>query len=128
MISTTAKMKQKTSALLMLASALLFVPLAAAHAFLERAIPGAGTAVHQSPAQLKLWFSERLEPAFSNVDVQDANHKRVDKGDSQVAGDDGKLLQTSLPPLAPGKYHVTWRVLSVDTHVAKGEFDFDIAP
>jgi methionine-rich copper-binding protein CopC len=121
-------MKQRMSALLTLASALSFVPLAAAHAFLERAIPGAGSAVHEAPAQLKLWFSERLEPAFSNVEVQDSHHDRVDKGDSQVAGADAKLLQISLPPLAPGKYHVTWRVLSVDTHVAKGEFDFDIAP
>jgi len=37
-----------------LASALVFAPLAAAHAFLDYAIPGVGSAVHEPPAQLKL--------------------------------------------------------------------------
>ena len=111
-----------------LASTLVFVPLAVAHAFLDHAIPGVGSAVHESPAQLKLWFSERLEPEFSTVEVLDRRGKRVDKGDPQVDGADPMLLRISLPLLAPGTYSVTWRVLSVDTHVAKGLFTFDIAP
>ncbi len=109
-------------------SAAAFVPLAAAHAFLDHAIPGVGSAVHQSPAQLSLWFSERLDSPFSNAEVLDGDGKRVDRGDSQVDNTDPTLLRISLPPLAPGKYRVTWRVLSVDTHVAKGEFTFDVAP
>jgi copper resistance protein C len=111
-----------------LASALLIAPLAAAHAFLDHAIPGVGSAVHESPAQLKLWFSERLEPEFSTVEVLDERGKRVDKGDPQVDSADPMLLRLSLPLLAPGRYNVTWRVLSVDTHVARGQFTFDIAP
>ena len=121
-------MKQRLLMLLTLASTLAFVPLAAAHAFLDHAIPGAGSAVHQSPAQLRLWFSQRLDPPFSTAEVLDGSGARVDKGDSQVDSADATLLRISLPPLAPGKYRVTWRVLSVDTHVAKGEFTFDIAP
>jgi len=54
--------------------------------------------------------------------------KRVDKGDPQVDSADRMLLRISLPPLAPGRYRVSWRVLSVDTHVATGQFTFDIAP
>jgi len=111
-----------------LASALVFAPLAAAHAFLDYAIPGVGSAVHEPPAQLKLWFSERLEPEFSTVEVLDRTGKRVDKGDPQVDSADRMLLRISLPPLAPGRYRVSWRVLSVDTHVATGQFTFDIAP
>ena len=111
-----------------LASALVFAPLAAAHAFLDYAIPGVGSAVHEPPAQLKLWFSERLEPEFSTVEVLDRMGKRVDKGDPQVDSADRMLLRISLPPLAPGRYRVTWRVLSVDTHVAAGQFTFEIAP
>jgi copper resistance protein C len=111
-----------------LASALLTAPLAAAHAFLDHAIPGAGSAVHESPAQLKLWFSERLEPEFSTVEVLDRRGKRVDKGDPRVDSADPMLLRISLPLLASGRYNVTWRVLSVDTHVARGQFTFDIAP
>jgi copper resistance protein C len=111
-----------------LASTLVFVPLAAAHAFLDHAIPGVGSAVHESPSQIKLWFSERLEPEFSTVEVLDRRGKRVDKGDPQVDSADPMLLRISLPLLSPGRYRVTWRVLSVDTHVARGQFTFDIAP
>jgi len=50
------------------------------------------------------------------------------KGDPQVDSADRMQLRISLPPLAPGRYRVSWRVLSVDTHVATGQFTFDIAP
>jgi methionine-rich copper-binding protein CopC len=114
--------------LLALASVSIFAPLAAAHAFLDHAMPGVGSAVREPPAQLKLWFSERLEPEFSTVEVLDRSGKRVDRGDQQVDSADRMLLRISLPPLAPGRYRVIWRVLSVDTHVTTGQFTFDIAP
>ncbi len=99
---------------------------ASAHARLERAVPAAGSAVRESPPQLKLWFTERLEPAFSKVQVFDRNGKQVDKGDPEVDRADAKLLRVSLPTLAPGTYRVKWRVLSVDTHVSKGDFTFNV--
>jgi methionine-rich copper-binding protein CopC len=126
MVASTTGMKRRLSVLLTLASALGFGPLAAAHAFLDHAIPGAGSAVHRSPAQLSLWFSERLDPPFSKAEVLDVSGKRVDAGDPQVDSADPKLLWISLPPLAPGRYRVAWRVQSIDTHVSKGEFTFDI--
>ena len=30
--------------------------------------------------------------------------------------------------LPTGRYRVVWRVISVDTHVAEGDFTFDVAP
>jgi methionine-rich copper-binding protein CopC len=122
------EMNRSLRMLFALAPALVFAPFATAHAFLDHAIPGVGSAVHEPPAQLKLWFSERLEPEFSTVEVLDRGGKRVDKGDPQVDSADRMLLRISLPPLAPGRYRVIWRVLSVDTHVATGQFTFDIAP
>jgi hypothetical protein len=38
------------------------------------------------------------------------------------------LLRVSLPKLVPGTYRVTWRVLSVDTHVTEGDFTFAVVP
>jgi methionine-rich copper-binding protein CopC len=32
-----------------------------------------------------------------------------------------------VPQLAPGRYQVKWRVLSVDTHVSEGDYSFDVA-
>ncbi|HEY2970723.1 MAG TPA: copper resistance CopC family protein [Casimicrobiaceae bacterium] len=105
-----------------------FVSLAGAHAFLDHATPAVGSAVHGAPAQVRLWFTQQLEPAFSSVRVLDRSGKQVDKGDPQVDRADTMLLQVSLPQLAPGTYRVAWRVLSVDTHVTEGDFTFDVVP
>ena len=106
------------------AQALLFASVAAAHAFLDRASPPVGSTVRDSPPEVKLRFTQELEPAFSTLTVQDASGKRVDKGDARIAAD---TMQVSLPPLQPGRYKVTWRALSVDTHVTEGDFTFEVA-
>ena len=121
-------MKRLLLPLLFAASAATLVPLADAHANLDRATPAAGSAVHGSPKELRLWFTQRLEPAFSKVRVFDRNGKQVDKGDPEVDGKDATLLRVSLPKLAPGRYRVKWRVLAVDTHVSEGAFTFDVVP
>ena len=107
---------------------LTWAPFARAHAFLDHATPSAESSVRESPASIKLWFSEPLEPAFSKIEVLSATKERVDKDDAQVDPSNSKLLQVSLPRLAAGTYRVSWRVLSVDTHVAKGEFSFEVKP
>jgi hypothetical protein len=114
--------------LLVLACVPAFVPPAGAHAFLDHALPAVGSAVHAPPSQVKLWFTQKLEPAFSRLGVTDQGGTQVDKGDGQVDAADPTLLRVSLPQLAPGTYRVTWRVLSVDTHVTEGDFTFEVAP
>lgn len=99
-----------------------------AHAFLERADPRVGSTVRTAPAQVRLWFTEELEPAFSSVRVVNEGGQQVDKGDAQVDPAAPKQLRTSLSPLPPGTYKVIWRVLSVDTHVTEGSFTFRVAP
>jgi methionine-rich copper-binding protein CopC len=99
-----------------------------AHAFLDHAAPAVGSVIHGSPAQVRLWFTQELEPAFSTVKVLDRNGTQVDKQDKQVDRANPALLQVSLPELAPGKYRVVWRALSVDTHVTEGDFTFDVVP
>jgi len=102
--------------------------IAGAHAFLERADPRVGSTVRTSPNQVRLWFTEQLEPAFSSVQVVNESGQRVDKGDSQVDPTAPKQLRISLSTLPPGTYKVIWRVLSVDTHVTEGNFIFRVAP
>lgn len=98
-----------------------------AHAFLDHANPPVGSTVSVAPTQVSLRFTERLEPAFSRVHVQDAAGQRVDRGDAR-AGDDPTTLVVSVAPLSPGRYVVKWRVLSVDTHVTEGDYTFTVAP
>ena len=99
---------------------------AAAHAFLEHASPRVGDTVHGAPAEVKAWFTEELEPAFSTLRVLDKDGKQVDRKDTQVQ--DRTVMRVSLPPLPPGTYRVQWRALSVDTHVTEGDFTFTVAP
>jgi methionine-rich copper-binding protein CopC len=110
------------------AVAAVLPPPASAHAFLDRAVPAVGSAVHLPPTEVRLWFTQKLEPAFSSVSVLDRNGSPVDRGDARVDAADATLLRVSLPALAPGAYRVKWRVLSVDSHVTEGDFTFDVAP
>lgn len=117
-------MKRAFLAGLCAAAAPLWPLAAAAHAFLDHASPPVGSAVRDPPSEVKLTFTQELEPAFSTLAVQDASGKRIDKGDARIAAD---TMQVSLPRVPPGRYKVTWRALSVDTHVTEGDFTFEVA-
>ena len=97
-----------------------------AHAFLKTAKPAVGSTVQTSPGEVRLTFTEKIEPAFSVIQVFDASGKEVDKRDVHVGHSDQALLAISLPTLQPGTYKVVWRVVSIDTHVTKGNFTFRI--
>jgi methionine-rich copper-binding protein CopC len=104
---------------------LLATQPAAGHGVLERTEPRADGTV-PSPTQVRLWFTGALEPAYSRVRVEDAQGKRVDLGDGGVDAGNRALLRVSVPALAPGRYRVVWRVLSVDSHVTEGAFAFTV--
>jgi len=110
------------------AAACIAAPAAFAHAYMDRTVPEAGSTVRGSPAEVRLWFSHALEPAFSTVRVVDKGGRQVDRKDKQVDARESKLLRVSLPPLPPGSYRVIWRVLSADGHVTRGDFSFEVAP
>lgn len=110
-----------------LAMSLGFAPRASPHTVLDHASPAAGSTMHRPPTQIKLWFTERIEPAFSALQVVDVSGKRVDEGDQQYDPAYPKLLIATVPPLGPGTYRVKWRVLSRDNHVVEGDFTFAIS-
>ena len=96
---------------------------AVAHAFLDYAEPRVGNKVATAPREVTLWFTQKLEPAFSSVTVTNAAGQRVDTGKARVSGNQ---MSVSLRPGGTGTYHVTWRVLSVDTHTTDGSFSFQV--
>jgi methionine-rich copper-binding protein CopC len=108
---------------------LALVPAAAAaHGVLERSEPRANARVKTPPAQVRLWFTGALEPAYSRVRVLDGAGQQVDLGDSAIDAGNRALLRVSVPALGPGRYRVVWRVLSVDSHVTEGDFSFRVEP
>jgi copper resistance protein C len=99
-----------------------------AHAFLDHASPSVGGKVRGSPAEIKVWFTEKLEPAFSKLQVFNAAGQQVDKHDQRLDQHNSALLSVSVPLLKPGIYKVVWRVVSVDTHTTQGSFTFEVLP
>ena len=96
-----------------------------AHAFIDHTEPLVGGTVKQAPAEVRLWYTQGLEPAFSRVQVFDAAGKEVDKKDIHLDPKNNHLLIVSLPAgLGAGTYKVLWRVVSVDTHTTEGAFKF----
>jgi copper resistance protein C len=109
--------------LLLLAS--LTAGEACAHAFLDHAEPRVGNKVGNPPREVTLWFTQKLEPAFSSVTVTGPSGQRVDAGKARVSGNQ---MSVSLKGAGAGTYHVNWRVLSVDTHTTDGSFTFQVGP
>jgi methionine-rich copper-binding protein CopC len=97
-----------------------------AHAFLKDAEPAVGSTVQISPNEVRIRFTEDIEPAFSSIQVFDASGKEVDKRDVHLDRSDRALLHVSLSRLGAGIYKVVWRVVSVDTHVTNGSFTFQV--
>jgi len=96
---------------------------ASAHAFLDHAEPRVGNKVATAPREVTLWFTQKLEPAFSTITVTNSAGQRVDTGKTRVSG---SQMSISLRPGGTGTYHVTWHVLSVDTHTTDGSFAFQV--
>ena len=97
-----------------------------AHAFLDHADPKVGSMVTNSPTEIKIWFTQNLEPAFSTLEVRDAQGQEVDKKDAHLDDKDKSLFLVSLPQLPTGTYTVIWHAVSVDTHKTQGRFEFTI--
>ena len=110
-------------------ASLATVSSARAHAFIDHTEPLVGGAVKQAPTEVRLWYTQGLEPAFSRVQVFDAAGKEVDKKDIHLDPQNNHLLIVSLPAgLGAGTYKVAWRVVSVDTHTTEGAFKFRVEP
>jgi copper transport protein len=101
-------------------------PPAAAHAALLRSDPAAGATLEARPTEIRLWFSEPLEEAYTGSDLLDAAGDPVAGTAVAIAPDDDHLLVMSVPAGLPnGVYTVAWRTLSTaDGHTLQGYFGF----
>ncbi len=113
------------SALLLL-GAFSAPPEALAHAKLIRSQPGPFEALAASPADVRLWYNERLEDEFNAIEVIDATGQHVQTGTAHVNPQDRTNLLVRLGNLTPGSYAVHWRIFSLDGHPARGRFIFSV--
>ena len=101
-------------------------PQALAHSMLVKAEPPRRAVLAKAPEQVRLWFNEDIEGDYASLTVLDADKHPVTDAKPTLASDDPKSIVLPLPELAPGKYSVKFRVLSVDGHVVDSAFDFTV--
>lgn len=118
----------RTAGILILFVLLCATGLAHAHSALVRAEPGPRAVITESPKTIRLWFNEPVEAEFSKVAIETAGKPLANVGIPTVAPDNTRELLVSLPKLAPGKYQVNYRVLSVDGHIVEWSYGFTVAP
>ena len=102
-------------------------PLTAfAHAILVKSQPAKDETVAESPKQIDLWFNDAVRGEYKAVAVIDAAGKRVDNHDVEQSLTDGAHIYATVGTLPSGKYTVRYRVVSQDTHIVTGKFEFSV--
>ncbi|HZT21644.1 MAG TPA: copper resistance protein CopC [Verrucomicrobiae bacterium] len=98
-----------------------------AHAFLYYSVPKAGAVLTNAPAEIKICFTEDLQPNGSTIQVRNSQGREVDRKDSHRGAKDHALLFVSLPKkLPPGDYKVFWHAVAEDGHETEGHFEFTL--
>lgn len=98
-----------------------------AHANLYRSNPAANTVLTTSPAEIRLWFTEPVEPDFSRFTLRDSSGAELESLSSQIDANDSRQMYMEAGELSEGLYTVVWRVVSVvDGHQTQGSFAFSI--
>ncbi len=96
------------------------------HNHLTKSAPAADEVVAKAPSQVRLWFSERPEVAFSSVTLQGADSAKIPVAKMHPTDDTLSVASDLVAPLKDGKYSVTWRTASKDGHAVKGKYNFTV--
>jgi copper transport protein len=113
---------------------------ASAHASVLRTDPPDGAVLSAAPKQLHIWFSEAILLKLSHFELDDSHGRRIAISPAHAgpavqassrglggAADETAAVVIDVPPLAPGAYRLSWRVVSaVDLHSTTGDLAFGI--
>ncbi len=105
---------------------LTFSPAVLAHAALVKSEPARRAELSKAPSQVRLWFNEKIEPAYATINVFRPDGVPVVHLPARVDKNDAKLLVLELPQLESGTYTVKYRVLSVDGHTVDYGYTFTL--
>lgn len=117
------------AALLACCLAAVFPSVASAHAILLRSDPAADSVLRQAPAQVRMWFSEDVNPDLTTAVILGAASQRVDNNEAHISPSDPREMDVTLrPDLQPSVYVVLYRTHSADDgHILRGSFIFSVA-
>ena len=100
--------------------------LAWAHAELIGGEPADGAVVDQPPEQVRLHFSEPIEPEFYALQVYASDRSRIDSGSPRISPNDARVLEVDVRDAGSGTFTVVWRAVSLDSHVIRGVYAYTV--
>ena len=96
---------------------------AEAHGYLAGSFPPAKAHLKTAPHTIRLHFSLRADAQYSTIALEDDDGAVLASKTQRTASRD---MDMGAPTLAPGRYHVRYRILSPDGDVVQGKFEFII--
>lgn len=115
---------------LIIAIALLFTVWAcvpsfvSAHAYVSESSPFQDEELANSPSQIKLKFTEKIDTKLSSISLVNSKDSSSIVGELSSSGDSTLVL--TIPKLDKGIYKVSWQVLSLDSHTTEGSYRFAV--
>ena len=102
-------------------------PDVSAHANQLRAIPAPNDELEAAPDRVIIWFTEPIEPAYSEISVLDPVGAETATGETVFDPSEPTAMWRALGPLADGTYTVVWRnVSTIDGHRVVGSYVFAV--
>jgi copper transport protein len=99
---------------------------AQAHPEILQTIPAADAQLSESPAEIRIFFNEGVEAAFSDLQLFDAQSQLVSTDVAALDPADPSQLFMPLPTLSPGIYTVVWQTVGSDGHKVIGNYVFTL--
>lgn len=110
---------------LLAAAAVAAAPSAAMHTRLKKSSPAPNDSI-LAPTQLKFWFSEPVELAFTRITLTSTAGVKIPLEKLSFSDTTGTaaVVAPIVGTLPQATYTVTWSAAAKDGHPAKGEFQF----
>jgi methionine-rich copper-binding protein CopC len=96
--------------------------LAYAHTELSGSVPADKAVLEAAPKEVMLHFSAPVRLTALSLQKQGQSKQSL----GPLPADASEHVSIAAPALSEGRYTVSWRALSADTHVMTGEFDFAV--
>jgi methionine-rich copper-binding protein CopC len=96
-----------------------------AHGTVESATPKNGATLSTPPSEIRLKFSELLEPTFTSLKLFAATGQEV-ATTNKARVEDGRTVVLALPVLPRGGYIARWISVGHDGHRVHGELTFTV--
>lgn len=94
-----------------------------AHANMASSSPLSNSELADAPTEIRITYTEGIDAKLSSMTLWNADGAEIA---GEVKSDGDKTLVKSISSLPNGVYKVKWQVLSVDTHVTEGSFEFAV--